>query len=270
MQEKPEIQISSGNALAMSIPASGWQGEGGAVTRDEEATPKRAEEAISGPRESRGDFYHRVVQACLALITAGVVLIGVATVGFFWNRQGRQESVVMPAQSASLAQAPAQVEAIPLNSAPASTQAARGDVGTSSFQGASLALTGAEVGGLVSELRSGPAPRDCASAVRQLVAERHVAGRQAQDVARQAFPELCAASASAQAASSSAPVAVSSGSPPPAERSSVNVDAIYQTRTKAECSASGFDHFCMSRVRNSLCEGLYSSDPPPGQFVCKK
>lgn len=276
MQATQGINIVSDNAMTAALSADGWLGA------DETSIVPQVDELPSGvrcakaPNVSEGDKLSRqIVQVCLIMATAGLVLLGIAIAGFFWHKQA------LPAPAGSAQSVPGSVGAqsspIPLViqavSSPAVIPVAT-PTGSVSAPSAARVLSQSEALALIAELKNGVRPTDCAAANQMLVAGRNIVTRQAQQIARRAFPELCVPVVASSA------VAATPAATPAASRQTVmspvvvkpvkNIDALYQERIRAECATSGFDHMCSSKIRERLCEGAFSSDPPLGQLICKQ
>ena len=259
MQATQGINIVSDNAMTAALPAEGQLGAG--------KVPKARE---------RDKLSRQIVQVCLIMATAGLVLLGIAIAGCFWHRQG------LPAGAGSVQSVPAAAADMQSSPIPLVTQAVFSPAvipvatptGSVSAPSAARVLSQSEALALIAELKNSARPTDCAAANQALVAERNIVARQAQQIAKRAFPELCAPVAASSA------VAVTPATTPATSRQTVaspavakpvkNIDALYQERIRIECAASGFDHMCTSRIRERLCDGAFSYDPPAGQLVCKQ
>ena len=252
--------------MAAVPPAEGWL----------DAAPTVSQTTALAANVGKGDALSRqIVQACLIMATAGLVLLGIAVAGFFWHKQGA------PATARSAQSIPEVVDAqslpIPLANSAASSPAVIPVVmpaGRIPAPSVARVLKQSEALALITELKNGARPTDCAAANQMLVAERNIVASQAQQIARRAFPELCVPVVASSA------VPVSPAVMPAASKQTVaspvvvkpvkNIDTLYQERIRIECATSGFDHMCTSKIRDRLCEGSFSSDPPAGQLVCKQ
>ncbi|MBK9393447.1 MAG: zinc-ribbon domain-containing protein [Uliginosibacterium sp.] len=120
-------------------------------------------------------------------------------------------------------------------------------------------------------------PLDCSSATAMLVKDHDVAPRQANRIAKLAYPELClpARPAAAPATPRVLPAPERAGNtaspattPAQTRPKARTIDELYEERIGSECSRGAFGHICRESVRLTLCSGKLSDNPPPGQSVC--
>ncbi|HEY9103898.1 hypothetical protein [Chitinimonas sp.] len=115
-----------------------------------------------------------------------------------------------------------------------------------------------------------PQPESCDEGVRWLEGQYGLPAKQAQKLASRVFVTQCAAAPTeryAPAPPSAAVAAPAEASLPPPV---VSIDEQYNRRVAAECARGLFGVVCRDRIKNELCKGRFSNQPPPGETRCKQ
>lgn len=118
-----------------------------------------------------------------------------------------------------------------------------------------VVLSEAEVRQVLARLQQEAPPLSCQEVAQRIRADYNTGPVQADDIARRAYPQLCAPSSAALATTSAYP---ENGS----------IDQLYEQRAAAECAKGLTGLLCREILHNKLCSGRWSANPPPGQSRC--
>jgi hypothetical protein len=108
---------------------------------------------------------------------------------------------------------------------------------------------------MVGRLQRERQPASCAAGEDRVRRKANVSAAQARDIAKRAYPELCA-----PAVATPEPAA-----PPKAART---IDQAFKQRTATECEGGLSGLICQERIRRKLCEGRWSFTQTSGQKIC--
>lgn len=119
-----------------------------------------------------------------------------------------------------------------------------------------VVLNEAEVKRLVAHLQQEPAPFSCQGAAQKIRKDSNTGPAQAADIAKRAYPQLCA------------PTSTPSVATAPSQPDSRSIDQLYEERSAAECAKGLSGLVCREILHNKLCSGRWSANPPAGQSRC--
>ena len=121
-------------------------------------------------------------------------------------------------------------------------------------------LSQKQVKQLVGRLQQEHPAASCAAGETKVKRVANVPTAQARDIAKRAYPQLCA------------PVlAKPEPAPSPAPRKPVRtIDEAFSHQGAAECTAGLFGLICREKIRNKLCDGHWSTTQTPGQTICQQ
>lgn len=118
-----------------------------------------------------------------------------------------------------------------------------------------VVLSEADVRQVVARLQQEPTPLSCQAVAQRIRTDYNTGPVQADDIAKRAYPQLCAATSAAIATTTAYP-------------ESANIDRLYEERSAAECAKGLTGLLCREILHNKLCNGRWSANPPPGQSRC--
>lgn len=118
-------------------------------------------------------------------------------------------------------------------------------------------LSELEINRLVTRLQQGPVPSSCQNATQKIRKDANVPAKQATDIAKRAYPDLCNPKPIA-------PVPLPVAPRPEAK----TIDQLYEERVAAECAKGITGLICREIINTKLCNGRWSETPPAGQKRC--
>ena len=111
---------------------------------------------------------------------------------------------------------------------------------------------------IVSRLQQERPPATCADGEERVKRKANVSAAQARDIAKRAYPGLCAP----------AVAATEPAAPRESGKAARSIDQAFKQRAAAECEEGLFGIICQEKIRHTLCDGRWSTTPVSGQKIC--